>query len=647
MAGRDDDKTVFGGPGSGGKGPGKDPDARPASGPGAGRDQPGAAPFSQPQQPAGRGDRTVIGGGFGQPPQPGQPPAPPGGQPGYGAPPAGPAASPFGHPPQPNDWSSPQGGGAGGGNAWGQPQPPQPYAPPPPQQSGNTWLGGPLSPQPPQPGGYGQPGTGGTGGQGWDQPPAQPPYNPGGAYGGGPGYPPPYQPGGYPGGQPGWPQAGHGIGAPVGQERGFFPDVPRDTPRSAPMVGPKISLQQAMRVKGLGRGSSSNPILAAAAPLLILLGRLRTGLVEMQAAPLMDHVTREIDTFERNLLAAGVNPHEAAVSKYILSGTADDIVQNLPGADRGDWLQYSMVARFFGKRDSGVGFFQEAEKAMQAPGQNYNLLELILTCLSLGFEGQYRTLPNGAVDLARIRSAIYETLRRVNARPDEDISPIWAPVSQGKRRRFAAVSIPAVLGIAAIAVVGFYATLSTLINRDGAQAAEVLRTLHPGGVKIALERSAPGPAFVADIAQLERVRSAFADEIAAGQITVDTRGDYISIGVGNELLFGSAAFAPKPEFAPLAGRIAQVLNEEGGPVLVQGFTDNVPMSGRGQFKTNADLSLARAEGVRRVLAESIDDASRMTPEGKGEADPVAPNDTPEGRARNRRVEILLAREGTY
>src|SRR5690606_8235043 len=201
-----------------------------------------------------------------------------------------------------------------------------------------------------------------------------------------------------------------GIGQSAMPDRGFFPDVPRPQHQQAPMVGPKIPLAAALQVKGLGRGSASNPLIAAAASLLILLGRLRTGLVEMQAAPLMDHVTREIDAFERNALMAGVNPHEALVAKYALSGTADDIVQNLPGADRGNWLQYSMVARFFHKRDSGVGFFQEVEKAMQAPGQHYNLLELMLTCLNLGFEGQYRTLPNGAVELARIRAAIYETL---------------------------------------------------------------------------------------------------------------------------------------------------------------------------------------------------------------------------------------------
>ncbi len=412
------------------------------------------------------------------------------------------------------------------------------------------------------------------------------------------------------------------------------------------MQGPKIPLQQALQVKGLGKGASSNPLLAAAAPLLILLGRLRTGLVEMQAAPLMDHVTREIDQFERNLLQAGINPHEAAVAKYVLSGTADDIVQNLPGADRGDWLQYSMVARFFGKRDSGVGFFQETEKAMQAPGQYYNLLGLILTCLSLGFEGQYRTMPNGGVELSRIRNAIYETLRRVTPRPDEDISVTWTPVLQGKGRRFAAVSVPAVLGVAAIALLGFYAMLSTIVNRDGAEAAEALRALHPGTSKIAIERT-PGPVYVADKEQLERVREALAAEIADGTMSVGEKGDYIYVRVGNELLFGSGAFDVKPEFLPLAERIVTVLNAEGGPVLVQGYTDNVPMSGRGRFKTNEDLSLARAESVRDMLAQSIGDPARITVEGRGEADPVADNATPAGRAQNRRVEVMLAQEGTY
>ncbi|MDF3605057.1 type VI secretion system protein TssL, long form [Paracoccus sp. DMF-8] len=467
-----------------------------------------------------------------------------------------------------------------------------------------------------------------------------------------------YGQGGYPGqsypGQ-GNPQQGYGqtpgfsggIGRPTGSDNGFFPDYHRDRPAAPMRTTAKISLDNALRTSEIGGGSSTNPLLASAASLLILLGRLRTGMVDLQVAPLMEHVTIEIDRFERNALAAGVDPHEALVAKYALSGTADDIVQNLPGSDRGSWQQYSMVARFFHKRDSGVGFFQEAEKAMQAPAQRYNLLELMLVCMSLGFEGQFRTAPNGAVELARIRKAIYETLRRVNPRPDEDVSVIWEPVVQDQSRRFAAIPVPVVFGVAALAVVALFAALTTIVNRDGAQAAETLRNLHQGAPVLSIQRN-PGAAYVAPPpAQLERIRSALAGEIDAGAVTVEARGDYIAIRVGNLQLFDLGSVEVKEGFVPMAARITEVLNTEGGPVLVQGFTDNLPLSGRGRFKDNYQLSEARAEAVRTVLVQTIDDAARIRVEGQGEDEPVGDNATEEGRAQNRRVEILLAKEGTY
>ncbi|MFT6450770.1 MAG: type VI secretion system protein ImpK [Halocynthiibacter sp.] len=453
-------------------------------------------------------------------------------------------------------------------------------------------------------------------------------------------------------GQQATPQGQYGnIGqGPGTQQQGFFPEVPSQNPApQAPVAGPKISLADALRSTGLGKGASSNPLIAAAANLLILFGRLRTGLVEMDAVPLMEHVTREIEAFERNAQAAGIDPMEVQVGKYAICGTADDIVQNLPGADRGVWIQYSMVARFFQKRDSGVGFFQEAEKAMQAPAQRYNLLELMLVCLSLGFEGQYRTLPNGAVELARIRAAIYESLRRVKPRPDEDISVHWEAVPMGGRRKFGATPIWVIASIAMVTLVAAFATFSTLISRDGARVVTMLNTLHPSGVKINLERTSLARAFVAkhDSAQIDRISDALREEIAAGSVEVGEKGQFIFVRVGNLLLFDSGKSTVKKAFAPLANRLAETLNNEEGPVRVIGFSDSIPLSGRGRYKTNYDLSLARSTSVADVIKESLNDPERIAVEGKGEADPIGDNATAEGRALNRRVEIMIAREGTF
>ncbi|MEJ6403016.1 type IVB secretion system protein IcmH/DotU [Yoonia sp. 2307UL14-13] len=474
------------------------------------------------------------------------------------------------------------------------------------------------------------------------------------------------------------PQPGGDIGRPNAPSDSFFPDLPSEAPQSAPLQTPRISLQEALRAKGLGKGGPSNPLLAAAANLLILFGRLRTGMVEMQVQPLMDHVTRELSQYEANAVAAGADPHEAQVAKYALCGTADDIVQNLPGADRGAWSQYSMVARFFQRRDSGVGFFQEAEKAMQAPAQRFDLLELMLTCLSLGFEGQYRTAPNGTVELSRIRSAIYETLRRVKPRPDEDISVKWAGVPLAGRRKFGGLPMWIYASIAAVLLVGAFAALSTLINRDGNAVATELNELHPELTGLTLVRNFPTELFTPpppDETQLERVRDALARE----DVDVGIRGDFIFVRVGNALLFDSGSAEVKPQFQEVAPDIIDTLNSERGPIRVIGYTDSSQPGRNARFKTNQELSVARAEAVASILKAGLiapdcapdtfqlslgdgeqlqtstpsDDPAcaaayqRMTVEGRGEAEPIADNTTREGQAQNRRVEILLAREGTF
>ena len=131
----------------------------------------------------------------------------------------------------------------------------------------------------------------------------------------------------------------------------------------------------------------------------------------MHAVPLMQHVTEEMERFEERMLADEVEQQDAQVAKYCLCGTADDIVQNLPGTDRNVWLQYAMVPRFFNVRTSGKGFFQEVDKALQNPIHKYHLLELMLVCLQLGFEGQYRAMQGGDVQLANVKRNIYEALR--------------------------------------------------------------------------------------------------------------------------------------------------------------------------------------------------------------------------------------------
>ncbi len=433
-------------------------------------------------------------------------------------------------------------------------------------------------------------------------------------------------------------------GASAGQPA--FPDVLESNKEPEPEPVNKIPLEVALGARDGADISAANPMTAAAATLLILLGRLRLLIVEMHAMPLMTHVANSITEFEKKALDIGVSKEDALVAKYILCATADDIVQNLPGTDRHVWMQYSMLAQFFQVRTSGVGFFEELNKVLANPAPHYDLLELMHACLCLGFEGQYRGAAGGDVELQRIRRDVYETLRHLKARSDDDISPRWRGMDIKIRDFGSRVPLWAIACFAAVTLMGVYILLRFLLGNNAEAVAGTLVDLHPKD-SITIERAAfaPLPDIVnKNTGQLQRIRDALKPEIDQGTIAVDPLGEQIVIGVSNLILFASGSADVKKEFTDVAKRIAETLEPEPGPIFVFGHTDNVKPSATSRWKSNYDLSVARAKGVAGVISPGLSDKSRMVVEGKAANEPITSNKTKEGRAKNRRVEILITRE---
>jgi chemotaxis protein MotB len=134
----------------------------------------------------------------------------------------------------------------------------------------------------------------------------------------------------------------------------------------------------------------------------------------------------------------------------------------------------------------------------------------------------------------------------------------------------------------------------------------------------------------------------------SGQVTTRVTADGLLIRLlTDKLLFASGSAVPNPRSAPLLREVGGALatDRAGHPVQVKGFTDDVPIRSA-QFPTNWELSGARASAVVRALITDHVSAQRLTASGRGELDPITENDTPDGRALNRRVEILLPRQAT-
>jgi chemotaxis protein MotB len=126
------------------------------------------------------------------------------------------------------------------------------------------------------------------------------------------------------------------------------------------------------------------------------------------------------------------------------------------------------------------------------------------------------------------------------------------------------------------------------------------------------------------------------------ELTVEMRNGKVYVSMSDKLLFKSGSATVEDKGKEAIKKLAEVLNRnQEVDVLIEGHTDNVPIK-TAVYKDNWDLSAARATSVVRLLSEEYKvPAKRLTASGKGEYFPVANNETPEGRAKNRRTEIVL------
>ena len=402
----------------------------------------------------------------------------------------------------------------------------------------------------------------------------------------------------------------------------------------APALGPTL------RVDELA-APNANPIMRAAGPLLQLLGRLRVSLLRAPFASLMEQVAEAIKFFEKDIRSAGISEQQSNSAKYVLCATADDIVQHIPTEDRHVWTQYSMLSRFYGERVGGVRFFEILNHAKGDPLVNYPLLELQHACLALGFQGQYRPQAGGLATLQQIQRDLYETLRRVRPRVMRDLSPHWQGQNLGLNTNRVRVPTWVVGSAAAAALFALYVTLRILLAGNAEVVAEATATLHPLD-KIAIKRKVivPPPPPPPPTPQVERIRK----ELQIGDCSVvEQTAKQIIIRLCNQVTFDPGQAIVKDEFKPLAARIAKLLDKEEGVITVVGHTDNTPLSKRDRFASNFELSVERAKAVAALIKGGLSDPRRVAIAGKGPDVPIASNATPEGRAKNRRVEVSIGR----
>lgn len=158
----------------------------------------------------------------------------------------------------------------------------------------------------------------------------------------------------------------------------------------------------------------------------------------------------------------------------------------------------------------------------------------------------------------------------------------------------------------------------------------------------------PDRAYVEETLQLIEVKKMLDEYIEknglAGQLEASLSEDGLMVRIKDTALFESGRADLLPQSRVFAGEVAKMLAPLPQRIFVSGHTDNVPIN-TAEFPTNWDLSTRRALNFMKFLLtqEPASKAERFSVTGFGEYQPIAPNTTPEGRATNRRVEILIMR----
>lgn len=389
-----------------------------------------------------------------------------------------------------------------------------------------------------------------------------------------------------------------------------------------------------------------NQLTACAAPLFSLISRIRNRAQHMDPDKLRSSVVAEVRAFENRALQAGIEAQTVKIARYALCATLDDVVLNTPWGGQSSWGLQSMVGTFHRETVGGDRFYDLLARLEKEPANNLDLLEFIYVCLSLGFEGRLRVEQNGSDKHLQIRAGLARIIRGQRGDIERDLSPHW----EGEDKPFKALSAWRLVWIALATTAALLAlqftTLSYLLGTDTERLIGQLSVIDSGPVA-ELQRRAPppppAPPAPAEEVRLQKVVGFLQKEIDEGIVNVFQKGNTLVIRIAGSGMFGSGSDQLTEEFREPISRVASALNDEPGPVIVTGHSDNVPIKSS-RFPSNMHLSLARAKSVMASMANTLTDPKRLTAEGRAEKEPIADNSTREGRAKNRRIEVLLVQE---
>lgn len=376
---------------------------------------------------------------------------------------------------------------------------------------------------------------------------------------------------------------------------------------------------------------SGNPLVDHGGNILSICGQLRIVDKYDDVEQLRYRCIELIKNYEHELRLVGICAETIQSARYCLCCFIDETVLNSNWGNA--WSKESLLSTFHSETFGGEYFYTLADNMLEQANSQYQLLELMYLCLTLGFMGKMRFENQGERKLEDYRDKMYLAVKNRRGEIHRELSPNWKEkVVQGSELQ-ESFPIWVIISLFAAVLLLTYMSFSYNINQHSANVYDELTQLVPWKKQNVDSTHQSRKEFVILQQHLQT-------EIERKLLIIDQLNDVVRIRIGAGDLFASGSAEPREDFEVVLAKIARVLESTSGKILITGHTDDEPTFST-RYPSNWHLSLSRATSIANVLANSAALSGRLWPEGRGATEPIVTNDNKENRAINRRIEIDL------
>jgi type VI secretion system protein ImpK len=390
-----------------------------------------------------------------------------------------------------------------------------------------------------------------------------------------------------------------------------------------------------------------NPLIEAARPLLQALADMPAEMDGNAVAQRHEWLEYEVRMFSKVCAELQLRADQVQIARYCLCSALDEAAMQTAwgnGTATGvEWNSRSLAVVSGQDRQGADRVYRFIEEVMCNPYENLDLIGVIQNILDLGFKGRYRFETDGQNKLMSIRRRVHHVvvtggsnepwhlpyrasqvrgdvprhparLPAIGPLPPWQVDPWVRPAAPRKRRPWVAVALLCAILLGAA---GYAAYERSLADRRAAQSALPIDAL------------------------AHELSEHLGSEIAAGTLSLNENAQHTALTLRFSDMFPPGEAAVNAWMRPLIATAGQEIASTMATAQVTGYTDSLPV-GKSMLASNTALSEERAKQVMQILLAAGLPAGRVSIVGKGDANPIAGNETAEGRTKNRRVEITVS-----